>query len=329
MRFPEYLSPSSLECAESTPTEYYLRYLADVKPPKIPQTNAMAAGSAFDAYVKSYLHEQLIGKNPKYELRTLFESQVESHNRNEAWIVGAGLFSKYKDSGALAELMLQLSGSIETPRFEFEIHGIIGASIGTAVAVPILGKPDLRFITASGADVVYDWKVNGFYSNSPPSPTAGYIQLLSEGPSGWTRAGQHKDAMIHDVHGIQCNIGSYFNQHDSKWATQLATYSWLLGAEVGAETLVGIHQLVCNRRDSRLRIAIHCSRISQQFQFDVLARYQRLWAKLKAQPFHFFETLTLEESQAKCAGLESQAAGINAGGVEGAINQWGREERGW
>src|SRR5690348_832596 len=128
MRQPRYLSPSALKTFEKSPVEYYLRYLSDQKPPNFPQTQPMAIGSAFDAYVKNFLHERLIGKDPKYELDTLLEMQVESHNRDWSRLHGLHVFTEYKNSGALADLMLELKGSIGNPRFEFEVQANVAES---------------------------------------------------------------------------------------------------------------------------------------------------------------------------------------------------------
>src|SRR5689334_20567317 len=129
MRKPEYLSPSSLSCWLKDPTEYYRRYLSDIKPDKFPQDRAMASGSAFDAYVKSHLHDVIYGKNHKdsnkYQLKEIFEAQVEPQNRDWAWPVGAYLFACYKESGALADLLMDLSQASDDPRFEIEVKGVI------------------------------------------------------------------------------------------------------------------------------------------------------------------------------------------------------------
>ena len=59
MRQPEYLSPTSIGLWQKDRQEFYLYYLADHRPPRIAQNEPMAIGAAFDAYIKSYLHEML------------------------------------------------------------------------------------------------------------------------------------------------------------------------------------------------------------------------------------------------------------------------------
>ena len=92
MRHPTYLSPTSISLFYTDLREYYLQYLCDNRPERMPQTAPMAAGSAFDAYVKSYIYENLIGKDPKFELSTLFEAQVESQHRDQMRILGEYFF---------------------------------------------------------------------------------------------------------------------------------------------------------------------------------------------------------------------------------------------
>lgn len=310
MRKPEYISPSALFVFEKSPEQYYIQYLCDTRTPRMPQNNAMAAGSAFDAYVKSYLHDVIYHNNdPKYQLQNLFEAQVEPQCRTEAWGVGAYLFDEYKRSGALSDLMLELNSAVDEPRFEFDLKGTIEHSregvTGGKMGVVLMGKPDLRIINAEGAHVIYDWKVNGYYSNWNISPKPGYVQLRQNG----IRKGAHKDCYLKNVNGIQINSSSYLEDIDMDWATQLSTYGWLLGEPVGAEVIVGIEQLCCKKTERRpeIRVASHRTRVRQKTQYDIIARYQNLWSILNTEPFYFFRDMSFEESKLKCQMLDRSA----------------------
>jgi hypothetical protein len=70
----------------------------------------MSIGSSFDAYAKSWLHENLFGKgnDPRFEFQALFEAQVEPHNRDWALQNGQYVFEQYKQSGALSDLLGEL-----------------------------------------------------------------------------------------------------------------------------------------------------------------------------------------------------------------------------
>lgn len=313
-RRPEYLSPSALKCFEDDPVEYYRRYLSPVKAPKIPQTYPMSVGSAFDAYVKAYLHEKVYGKNHpdagKYSIDALLRAQVEPQNLDWAQSAGSYVFEAYKTSGALADLMLELKSAVDDPRFEFEVRGVIGGEreiSGKKMGVPLLGKPDLRFVHSKGAHVITDWKVNGFCGKGNTSPMPGYIQCRDD--AGY-KTGAHKDAFIQEWKGVYINTGAYLETYNTEWATQLCTYGWLLGEPIGHEFVVGVDQIVANgtKRSAsghpHLRIANHRIRISEKFQYEVIARFQNLWGILTDEPFYFFRNMSFEDSAKKCQMLD-------------------------
>lgn len=315
MRRPEFLSPSALKTFEANKDEYYLKYLADAKPPKLGQTAPMAVGSSFDAYTKSYLHHCLYGnygEGDAYKFETIFEKQVEPHGRALALVDGKVVFDAYKRSGALADLMLELQTSINKPRFEFEIKGFVQTKIGT---VPMLGRPDIFFINGEGARVIPDWKVNGFYSGSDTSPKKGYVKIRDAWDSKVDKPsrGNHmpyKDSYPTKYKGILCNTVMNFEEVDTDWADQITIYGWLLGEEVGSTNLIaGIEQIV--GRPPKLRIASHRAVTSAVYQYNLLDRVERAWRCITSG--HFFEELTLEESQQRCQDIEDQAKALAGG----------------
>ena len=315
MRTPEYLSPSSLKTFEKNKDEFYLKYLADKKPPRLGQTAPMAVGSSFDAYVKSYLHHSLYGNygsGDAYKFEVIFEKQVEPHARTLALADGKIVFDAYKRSGALADLMLDLNAAIGKPRFEFDIKGFVKTKVGD---VPMLGKPDIFFISSEGARVIPDWKVNGFYSNSNTSPKKGYIKIRDGWDSSVAKASNNNHMAYKDTYpvrrlGIMMNTGIDFEEVDAEWADQICVYGWLLGEEVGSTNLIaGIEQIVGN--PPKLRIASHRATPSAAWQYNLLDRIERTWRAIKSG--HYFEELTLEESQQRCQDLEDQAAALAGG----------------
>src|SRR5260221_3370585 len=292
MKKIQYLSPSSMSCYRQDKKEFYYRYLCENRPPAPPQTMPMSAGSAFDAYAKSYLHEKLFGKgnDPKFDLTTLFESQVESKNRDWAWKMGAYLFTVYQKSGALADLMLELSGSISEPKFEIEVRGIVnGYKEGVTrdvSGVVLLGKPDVFWVNKHACSVVLDFKVNGACANYNVSPMKGYLRLRDIGnSSGGGKAHKACLPMMHK--GIMVNVAEYMENLDATWAAQLAVYGWLLGLNVGEDFVCAIDQICCDGTtrfpfDSPLgridvplvRVAEHRLRISEKYQYEVFAAAQ-------------------------------------------------------
>lgn len=315
---PEYMSPTSLKIWETDRTAYYLQYLADNKPPRVPQTVPMSIGSSFDAYAKSWIYNALFGKrDPRFEFQAIFEAQVEPQNRDYALEAGRYCFEMYKLSGALTDLMTELGGAVGEPRFEFAIKGVMGGQregIGENMSgVPLLGKPDIFFINSQAAHVTYDWKVNGFMATRITSPKQGYVKCrdswTTQDNKGWgmdgrffppsKNSGPHKDAQLLTWKGITINAACYLEQTDKGWADQLATYSWLLGETIGSECLIGIDQLCgvpqLDLKYPLIRVASHRTRISEEYQRQVLQRYMNAWAII--QSGYIFRDLSFEDSR--------------------------------
>lgn len=274
MREPEYLSPTSLSLFYNDRREFYLKYICDNPPPRIPQTQPMSIGAAFDAYIKSYLVENLFGeKRPQFEFDTIFTNQVEPHNRDWARENGQYVFDEYKSSGALADLMIELSHATHEPRFEFTVTDQVAIRDGV---IPLYGKPDIYFVVKSGDHVILDWKVNGYCSRGTTSPKKGYVKI---------RPGDkmHKDCQTMHIDGIDVNIAMYLEDVDESWARQLAIYAWILGEEVGAKFITGIDQIVAKGGAERpvLRVATHRCRISADYQRKLENEIHDAWEAIR------------------------------------------------
>lgn len=307
-----YLSPTSIHLFYQDTEQFFLRYVSDVKIPRFPQTQPMSIGSAFDAYVKSYLHEQLFGKghSPRFELETIFDEQVEEHNRDWAWTHGRYVFSQYKSNGCLADLMLELNQAIGTPRFEFSIQDTIETEIGN---IPLLGKPDVFFINSQGARVVYDWKVNGYCAQRVTSPMKGYVKLRSHGK---VAIKQHPHCVAINFKGIIINAAMFLEDGNKDWADQLAIYSWLLGEPIGSEEVIfGIDQVVGPK--DQLRFASHRLRIKPDYHYHLLDLIKVVWDSVTRG--HIFRDLTIEESQQRCKLLEEMTLEDNMDGNEAEL----------
>ena len=296
MRTIQYLSPTSLSLWESDRTEFYLRYCADNRPPRVPQTRPMAIGSAFDAFVKNYLVGALYSTvPPEFAISAIFEAQVEPQNRDWALEHGEALFNEYRRLGALSDLMIEMSHATSTPRFEFTVENRV-AHTAHAAGIPLLGKPDCHFTLASGSELIIDWKVNGYCSASPVSPKAGYMK---ERPSG--RA--HRDCQQLSVAGIPINMARPLDTVDVGWATQLCIYGWVISGAIAP--LFGIEQLCCRGLEScgGLRVASHRCKISPEFRLSLLDRLAQCWGSI--QSGHIFTELTLGDSVARCSVLDN------------------------
>ena len=285
-----HLSPTSLALFEEDSTEFYVRYLSKNRPPRFPQTQPMAAGSAFDAYVKSFLHKSLFGKTD-WDEDQVFENQVEEHNRIWAREHGLILFNKYKDSGALWDLLSDLQSASGTPRFEFRLESVIEG-------VPLVGYPDIHYKNKLDLAILSDWKVNGYCSSYRLSPKPGYCKLRQTGKTSKI----HKDCWLVKHRGMMVNMATHMEKIDQIWAQQLAIYGWLCGEPIGGEFVVAIDQLV----GSDVRVAEFRNMISAEFQVGVYNRLKHLWDVLNSG--HFFREMSLEESIARCEMLDQQGS---------------------
>lgn len=302
MRTLRYLSPTSLKKFYDNRDEFYMEYLCESRMPRLPQTLPMSVGSSFDAYVKSYLVEKLIGKDPAFEFTTIFEAQVEPHNRDAAIVDGKEVFDAYKLQGALADILLDLEGCVGKPKFETTIEGYV-TSVSEAIGdVPFLGKPDIFFITKKGARVIFDWKVNGFYSNYNVSPKPGYVRLRSIGK---TNGQSHSKAMVMDHNGVKISVTHPLNVVEKDWAAQLAIYAWLLGEDVGSRFITAIDQIAVSKYAGvrQFNIAQHRSIVDPQYQRDLFTKAHKAWYAIQS-GYIYFDTLDREQSDGRCALLD-------------------------
>lgn len=308
MRKLEYLSPTSIAVFKQSVQDFYLRYLSENRPIRDKQTQPMSIGSAFDAYVKSWIHEALFGKgnDPRFDLVTLFEAQVEKHHREWAWDNGRFAFDAYKQSGALADLMLELEQAIGTPRFEIEVRGIVNGHregvTRSMSGVTFLGKPDVSFNNKGGNNITLDFKVNGYCSKHAISPMPGYLRIR-----GAEYSGPHKNCIPVMHNGMWINRDDRLENLKEDWATQLAIYGWLCGNEIGSDFITAIDQLVCkpSGRYPSIRIAEHRLRISADYQWEIFVLAQQIWDII--QSGHIFRNMTLEQSENRCRVLDQQS----------------------
>jgi hypothetical protein len=312
MRVPSYLSPSQLGLFESNLDEYYLQHLSEVRAPKTPQTNYMAIGSAYDAYVKASMFEVIFGKgsDPRFEFDQLFIDQVEEHNRDWAKENGLYIFESYKTSGAYDELLKMVQASDCEPNFETKISG-------TVDGIPLLGKPDLRFIY-KGIHIIFDWKTNGYCSKSATSPAKNYRicrdGFTGEKPTKGTNE-SHRAYIPVNYKGIEIHNG-YLEEINSDWADQLSIYSWILGEPIGTESVVfAIDQLVAKPKPDQkplIRVASFRARISKLYQQILIGRVDDAWNRITTG--HIFKELTKEENDEHCTILDQQAIAMHGCG---------------
>jgi hypothetical protein len=313
LRIPTYISYSSLAQYEKDREEFYRKYLASNRPPRIPQDRPASVGSAFDAYAKSSLHAALYGDgaDPEYGFEALFEKQVEAQNRDWAREHGAYVFECYKVAGQYDTLLGLLQESPEPPRFEFEVKADIGG-------VPFLGKPDCRYKTKGGIPVIHDFKVNGYCSKSATSPTKGYM-LCTDGfkatKQNKSHGTAHKLFAPVDLNGYTIDAG-YLEDYSTGWADQLSLYGWGLGEKIGDENLVvAIDQIVAKPLpdgNPQLRVASFRARVRDSYQAFLLKRLQQCWETILSG--HIFPELTKEENDTRIGLLDASTVALQGHG---------------
>jgi hypothetical protein len=300
LRCPKALSYTALKCYESMPEEFYVRYLAPDKTPRPAQEPFMAVGSAFDALIKNRIYIDIHGKaavvGTPYEMPLIMETQVEEEFRYVAIPVAADLFKQYVDCGAYDSLLADIKPSTELG-MEFTVTKEVGG-------VPLLGKPDLRFVTEGGLHLITDFKVNGSMSKTGASPQAGYRMCHDYGSN--THGKAHKRFVGKRVRGVLVSDVPMDVTTDY-WAEQLAMYAWLCGEPVGSQNfVVRIEQIACRPvktcKYPRAKFAQHVAQVSEEAQHKLLERLQACWRA--CQTGHVFPEMTLAENNHRLLSLK-------------------------
>lgn len=302
IREVKYLSYSGFKLFEQDPEGYYRRYLTPNRPPRDPQNHYMAIGSAFDAFVKADLHKEFVNDgDAKYTKDALFETQVEAHNRDVARQDGMILYSRYKALGAYDALRREMKGCIN-PRFESEITAELEIT-RLPGSIQVLGKPDVQYVHREGARVVHDFKCQGYYSKSPPSPNPGFLTMLNGEKD---HGSMHKSAMPRMHKGFMINGNAPLHLYCSDWAEQLTIYAWSLGCQVGDDYILSIDQILSNKVKNTSRVARHAAICTDEWQNKFYARLHRCWQAVKTG--HVFLNLPYDQSVARCQAIDAELA---------------------
>jgi hypothetical protein len=276
----------------------------------------MSIGSAFDAYVKAELHSALFGPgaDPAFGLDALLDEQVEEHNRDWARDHGKYAFESYKLTGAYDDLLDMLQGSEYDPEFEF-------TATGSVEGVPLMGKPDCRFIHANGTHYILDWKVNGYCSKHGASPSKYYARIRDGWDATTAKASRgcgnsHPKFDADTLNGLEVS-GHPLEESSTVWAMQLAIYSWMLGEPVGDENvLMAIDQLACKAIPGGrplIRVAQHRARISKEYQTSLVNRLTYAWKCVTTG--YIFDDMERDENDQRCEELDTEALALAGDGT--------------
>lgn len=291
-----FFSPTSFRQACECELSFYYQRMSEFELVRMPQTEAMAIGTAFDAFVKAEI-ARLLGKPNR--LNQLLGG-LEEQNLNVIPHANA-LFEAYNYCGRVEELMKE---GIED--IELSIERTVGGSkvAGTQVnlgGVPIFGKPDMRLGFGHS-----DWKVNGFGSKTGQSPKPGYKSCKTvkfKYPIGSVFFEGNSFSYTGEK-GHHERFGEPLELIDSKWAEQLLFYSWLDGVPIEGDRQVGIEQIAI--RGETVAFASFRTKISKEFALNTYATLVDKWQRFnqgefedaipdmfKCEPYNFPRTCTL------------------------------------
>lgn len=325
MRQPKFYSASNIGTFFQDKRDYYLKYLSDNKV-RDPQTPAMALGSAFDARIKAYLHKRYVGNgDPEFEFDNLFVSQVEEQNRDILLETSKIVYKAYVESGALKRLCVILDKA-EDIGMEYRLEGDI-------FGVPFCGYPDLTF-SLNGQPVIFDFKVNGYFSKNGIGPKKYYSWieggLNSTGKPLRGDKQKHKDAVISDWHGLPYCSNFPFELVDEKWAFQMMIYHWLKGVDPCDLPLIGIEQISC--QPNKIRVAQFRGMVSNDFIANCESKikhvYNTVTTLVDGYP-HIFENLSKEDNDLLCVTLDGVANIPNETDLDQLMNSWEKKSFGF
>lgn len=312
MRQLKYLSPSSLNTYETDPYEFFYRYLADDRPERPEQLFVMSVGSAFDAYVKHNLYLDLYGTlNEQFEFTTLFESQVEPQNRDQALEAGQYLYDCYRKVGAYNELLTDMEQGSDA-RFEFTTEFEVDG-------VNLLGKPDCLYTRHDGTKVLLDWKCNGYCSKSTVSPAKNYKKVVDAWDETEAKPSRNNGEAHKNYQPVL--IGDYeigrlpFEDGGKQWADQVFIYLLTLGEPVGTGAIVAVDQLACKPGKTKplVRVAQHRGQLSSEFQTNTFERIKTAWTNIQAG--YIFTDRSKEENDQELELLNKASTLISANNI--------------
>ena len=226
MRIPKYVSPSSYQLFKADPIRYYLNYLSDNLETREPQNIHMAMGSAFDAFVKAQITEDL-QTSTRFDRRQLFEEQVATEFRSELWIKADMLMRAYQECGAYGIAVADMGLASLEPRFEFAVSA-------TILGVPVFGKPDAFYHNKLGTPVILDWKVNSVLGGNNMKKK--YFVTCHQTKDCY------KGVHIRSDSGLAVCTNYGLEDVDPSWAFQQFVYAIGLGSKIGDPFITSIDQ---------------------------------------------------------------------------------------
>ena len=265
------ISPTMLSTLESDEVAWIRTYIYGEREP---QNEAMAAGSAFDAFIKWHLHGQSVATQEA--ISALIEDKVlwgvSEENTDYGRRIGRYLFDEYVKLHGV-EFLKEEIGQAQV----FMEETVQGIMTYKGHAVPIGGKPDLFWHKEQGGGLVpciRDWKVSQIKKDKP-TIVKGYHRLcLPAAGVSVPRVAEVTDIPnVYHHKEIVRDLPSILPRE----STQLCMYAWLCGVPVGEPIDGGIDRLV----GMPLRLVTYRGVIGVAFQQQLAERLILAWDRIR------------------------------------------------
>lgn len=283
MRLPLYISPSSFFSFTRDPYGHYIRHLSDNPVGRDPQNIHMAMGSAFDAFVKAQITNDLQTAD-KFDLKSLYDAQVAEEFRDELWPKAKFLLDEYMSCGAYGIIIQDMGLAQLQPRFEFDVKAEI-------LGVPVFGKPDAFYHNKNNVPVVLDWKVNSFLGGNNKRKRL----FIMDHQTGL----HHKDCSVSSNEGLPLMVNYGLEAIDKEWALQQFVYAIGLGCNIGDQFITSIDQVTGGPSFYTYR-----AYLGKLFQFDCARRIKEMWDDLQSGYIFRSKGKTREQSDKIMIGLD-------------------------
>lgn len=285
------MSPTSLNMFENEPDHFFLTYVKKLK--RLEQTKPMSVGSAFDAYVKSYIHNVY---HPSETLFTeYFEKGVEEQNRDYARKAGKDVFDNYRSSGYLTKLINLFN--VEEPQMEISVNFDLDG-------VPIFGKPDLIFYHKLNKDLKIEIDKTNILEEADKTWCTQLFIYEQSIPNKYKDDNSIVKITIDwKVNGYESQAGPKKGYVSCKGVPHKDVYPFVIDTNTSINEIVGIDQIF-KRGTGKIDVAQHRLSLTPNFKNNVTNRFKVAWSMI--QNGHYLSNLSFEESVKRCQLLENR-----------------------
>jgi hypothetical protein len=289
-RRPTNLSYSSWALFEKDQEEFFVRYLAGNRAPRLPQENYMSVGSSFDAYVKAALHSP-----PCLAPATIRTSSSASCSRirsRSTTATGRSVLASTSSTATCSRVPTTSCSSCS--RLRSSHRGSRRRSTPRSTACLSPASRTFGSCRSSLTLIRCGWCSTGRSRASAPSmvpararampcavmATVPWGQNVTKKDPGGKPSKSHNTShanyLDYNHRGLTINAG-YMEHCNDEYADQVSLYGWMLGEPPGdEEVVVWIDEIVSKfmglGQNPLLRVANHRARVSRDHQLKLLGK---------------------------------------------------------